>query len=49
VPLADAAPAGLVEGWNKALENILTDFGRDLAVALKPGADTPAPAPANPL
>ena len=35
VALSDTAPATLVEGWNKALQTVLTDFERDLAAAKK--------------
>jgi len=36
VALSNTAPATLVEGWNKALQNVLTDFERDLAAAMQP-------------
>lgn len=35
VALSNTAPATLVEGWNKALQTVLTDFERDLAAARK--------------
>lgn len=36
VALSNTAPATLVEGWNKALQTVLTDFERDLATDMKP-------------
>ncbi|MBU0714626.1 MAG: hypothetical protein KJ964_04655 [Verrucomicrobia bacterium] len=36
VALSDTAPGTLVEGWNKALQTVLTDFEHDLAAIKKP-------------